>query len=195
MIDKPVLLDVPERIVSDRLELRAVSSGVGRIVNEAIVESHAELARWMPWASPCPKPEESEEWCRRAHAKFVVRDELQYHGYLRDRPDTFVCSVGLFNIAWNVPRGEVGYWLRTRFAGQGFMTEAVRALCAMAFDALGMNRIELRCNDRNVRSVRVAELAGFALEGVLRQQAVAPDGTLRDSRVYALLRPQAAGRA
>jgi RimJ/RimL family protein N-acetyltransferase len=190
MIDKPILLDVPERIVTERLELRAVTSGSGARVNEAIVESHAQLAPWMPWANPCPKPDDSEEWCRRAQARFIVRDDLQYHGYLLDRSDTFVCSAGLFNLNWSVPRGEVGYWLRTRFTGQGYMTEAVNALCTMAFEKLAMQRIELRCNDRNLRSARVAERAGFQLEGVLRHQALSADGTLRDSRVYARLRPQ-----
>jgi len=43
-------------------------------------------------------------------------------------------------------------------------------------------------DDGNVRSWRVAERAGFTLEGVLRCQSLAPTGEPRDTRVYARTR-------
>jgi RimJ/RimL family protein N-acetyltransferase len=41
-------------------------------------------------------------------------------------------------------------------------------------------------DDVNVRSWKVAERAGFALEGTLRSDALNPLGEPRDTRVYAL---------
>ena len=65
------------------------------------------------------------------------------------------------------------------------MTETVRALARTAFDRLGARRVEIRTDAANERSWRVAERAGFTLEGVLRKDSVTPQGEPRDTRVYA----------
>jgi RimJ/RimL family protein N-acetyltransferase len=51
-----------------------------------------------------------------------------------------------------------------------------------------MERIEIRTDNRNQRSGRVAARCGFQLEGVLRHDSRHVDGTLRDTRVHARLR-------
>jgi RimJ/RimL family protein N-acetyltransferase len=58
----------------------------------------------------------------------------------------------------------------------------------MAFDGLQAQRVELRIDNVNERSWRVAERAGFTLEGVLRHESLTADGALRDMRVYSKVR-------
>ena len=84
---------------------------------------------------------------------------------------------------------EIGYWLRTPHCGKGYMNEAVAAIERMCFELFKAARMEIRCDARNVRSRRVAERAGYTLEGILRHQERAPDGELRDTCVYAKLPP------
>ncbi|MGI9049716.1 MAG: GNAT family N-acetyltransferase, partial [Rubrobacteraceae bacterium] len=79
------------------------------------------------------------------------------------------------------PKFEIGYWRRSRFAGQGYITEAVRGIAAFAFDT------EIRCDLRNHRSVKVAERASFTLEGELRNDTLAPDGTPRNTLVFSTI--------
>ena len=83
----------------------------------------------------------------------------------------------------------IGYWCRTSFSGQGYTTEAVRGIAAFAFDALGAKRVEIRCDPSNRPSARVAERAGFVLEGELRNDALGTDGTLRNTLVFSALPP------
>jgi RimJ/RimL family protein N-acetyltransferase len=90
---------------------------------------------------------------------------------------------------WSVPRFEIGYWVRRCFVGQGYITEAVRGVTRFAFETLGARRVEIRCDARNERSRRVAERSGFELEATLRNHAVAVDGELRDTLIYARLEP------
>jgi RimJ/RimL family protein N-acetyltransferase len=87
-----------------------------------------------------------------------------------------------------VPSFETGYWVRAGYTGRGYVTEACRAITAAAFDVLGAARVEIRCHDANVRSWRVAERAGFVLEGVLRNERRHLDGALGDTRIYARVR-------
>ena len=49
-------------------------------------------------------------------------------------------------------------------------------------------RVEIRMDDLNVRSWRVAERAGFTLEGVLRADRLTVTGTLSNTRIYARVR-------
>ncbi len=86
-------------------------------------------------------------------------------------------------------RGEIGYALARKYWRQGYMSEAVRAVLKFGFAALGLNRIEARCDPENVGSWRVMEKVGMKFEGVLRQNIVL-HGRPRDARMYAILREE-----
>ncbi|MEI6737524.1 MAG: GNAT family protein, partial [Pseudomonadota bacterium] len=58
---------------------------------------------------------------------------------------------------------------------------------AYAKTELGAKRLEICSDPRNQRSRAVAERCGFTLEGIMRKNMYAPDGTLRDSCMYALV--------
>ncbi len=65
------------------------------------------------------------------------------------------------------------------------MTEAVAGITAFAVGELQANRLEIRCDARNTRSLKVAERLGFTLEGVLRSEMRDVSGELRDTLVFA----------
>ncbi len=100
---------------------------------------------------------------------------------------TLVGSSGLHRIDWEVPKFEIGYWYRTSFAGQGYVTEAVRGITKFAFEELMARRIEIRCDTLNKPSARVAEKAGYHLEGELRHEQISTGGELRNTFVYSML--------
>jgi RimJ/RimL family protein N-acetyltransferase len=178
----PLLIDIPEQIVTDRLIIRGPRVGDGAKMNEAIRESIEELRPWMPWAQTVPTPEESESNARKAVGKFITREDLRLHVFLKD--GTFVAGSGLHRLDWAVPKFEIGYWLRTSHCGKGYMTEAVRAIGDFAFSGLKANRVEIRCDNSNDRSCRVADRAGFQLEGILRNDVLDHVGKVRSTRIY-----------
>ena len=187
----PLLLDVPERIATERLVVRVPRPGDGVVVNDAVRASHAELAPWMPWAVTLPSVEESEAHCRRQQAKFLLREDFAMLVFARAADGgegELVGGTGLHRIDWTVRKFEIGYWRKTGCDGRGFMTEAVRAMARMAFDALGARRVEIRMDDRNVASWKLAERAGFTLEALLRFDSLTPAGEPRSTRIYARVR-------
>ena len=82
-------------------------------------------------------------------------------------------------------RSAIGFVCRKQ--GHGYVTEAVRLLTRYVFDVLHAQRIEIVCDVRNTRSIRVAEHVGFVQEGRLRNVWRYADGTLADEVVYALI--------
>ena len=185
-VRKPLLLDIPDRIETERLIIRAPRAGDGAAGNAAICESLDALRPWMAWAEPVPSVEDSEEHFRRAAAHWLAREDLPLV-LLRKEDGLFVGGSGLHRIDWSVPMLEIGYWIRTSLSRQGYVTEAVRAITTFAFDVLAAQRVEIRCDARNTRSAAVAERAGYTLEARLRSQARGVDGTLRDTLIYAML--------
>jgi RimJ/RimL family protein N-acetyltransferase len=179
---KPLLLDVPQEIVTERLFLRAPRFGDGAMVLETVRASLPELKRWMPWASDGYALEDAEEWCRRNAGKFLSREEFQF--LIFSKQGDHLGSVGVFRFEWSVPRCEIGYWLGTAHCGQGFMTEAVKGVTKLAIDLLHCERVEIRTDGRNERSRRVAERAGFLLDGLLRNEGRDIEGCLRDMAVF-----------
>ena len=142
-------------------------------------------------AQKAPLADESEALSRGAHAKFLQRTDLVYSMWEHGGDGVeqrLVGGSGLHRIDWSVPRFEIGYWCRSGHTGQGLVTEAVVALARMAFDVLGAQRVEIRMDDNNVASWKVAERAGFTFEGRLRRDTLAVDGAVRDTRVYARVR-------
>ncbi len=183
----PILREVPDQLESERLLIRAPRPGDGAEVHAAIMESLEELRPWMPWAHPDQSVDDIEANVRRAHADFTAREDLRFHLYLRDG-GSFVGASGLHRIDWDVPRFEIGYWVRTAMAGRGFATEASRRLAEFAFDDLGAERVEIWCDARNERSAAVAQRAGFPLEARLNHNRRGVDDELVDSLCFARLR-------
>ncbi|MNZ62143.1 ribosomal-protein-L7/L12-serine acetyltransferase [compost metagenome] len=68
------------------------------------------------------------------------------------------------------------------------MTEAVAAITKYAIEHLEANRIEIRCDARNLGSAQVAERSGFTLEGILRNEVCDVDGALCSTKVFAKVR-------
>jgi RimJ/RimL family protein N-acetyltransferase len=84
--------------------------------------------------------------------------------------------------------GEVGYWLRADARGSGVTSRALLLISRWALSRDGVGRLQLRAAVENAASRRVAEKAGFRLEGVLRAAHWSPRLERRvDWAMYSLL--------
>ena len=91
---------------------------------------------------------------------------------IANRQDVIIGSTGLD--VETAHRAATGYVLARDAWGQGYATEATRAMANLA-DQLGIGRLYALCHPDNRASVRVLEKAGFSFEGVLRRHTVFPN--------------------
>lgn len=174
---------LPEQIESERLVIRVARPGDGVMFNAAVVESLERLSPWLGWVTPVPSVEQSEASCRKAYARFLLNEDLMVF-FFQKSDGSLVGGSGLHDANWDLRCFEVGYWGHAKFAGRGLITEGVAALSDYALNRLGASRVFLTTDDRNVASWKLAERAGFQLEGVLRRDRRDLAGRLRDTRVY-----------
>lgn len=183
-MEKPILFDFPYSFETERLTIRGPLPGDGRGVREAVVESQEELKPWMPWSMEIPSEEDYEIRVREGRLKFLAREDLWLMLLLKGT-NTYIGGSGLHRIDWSVPKFEIGYWVRTSYAGKGYITEAVNGITAFAFNTLGARRVEIRCDTKNERSAAVARRAGYILEGTFHQDARDHFEQLRDTHIFA----------
>jgi len=97
--------------------------------------------------------------------------------------------VGLVAISVDQPNrsGWLWYWMHADHRGKGLVSNAVRAVSDWALDSGLVDRLELGVRVNNPASIRIAEKAGFVLEGLERQKFLI-NGQRIDARNYARLR-------
>lgn len=181
----PILFDFPTEIFTERLHIRMPLPGDGKVVFEAVQASIEELKPWLPFAKYEQTETNTETNIRESYAKFIKREDLRLLIFLKET-NQFIGSSGLHNPNWKVPKFEIGYWMDTRFGGQGYMTEAVQGITEYAFHELKARRLEIRCDTLNHKSRAIPERLGFTLEGTLKNEDLSVSGNgLRDTFLFA----------
>ena len=150
-------------------------------------ESRSFLAPWEPaWATD----ELSKGAFRRRLKRYQreAREDSAYAFFVFRGADN--CLLGGCTLS-NVRRGvtqccALGYWVGERFARQGYMSDAFRALIPFIFRTLGLHRIEAACLPSNQPSRNLLAKAGFREEGLaLRYLQI--NGEWQDHVLFALL--------
>ena len=165
-----ILRNIPECFETARLTLRCPRPGDGAEYHAAVLDSLPELRPWLRWSVPTPALEEDEARMRHAQVMFLQRADLWFLMFLKET-GALIGSSGLHYPDWSVPSFEIGYWVRTPYAGKGYATEATIGLRDFAFGVLGARRLQIVCSTQNAQSAAVARRAGFELEGTLRCSA------------------------
>lgn len=88
-------------------------------------------------------------------------------------------------------RLEIGWtWLGPGYQRTGLNREAKLLQLDHAFDVLDANRVEFKTDSRNDASRAALLGIGATFEGIFRDHMVMPDGPLRHSAWYSIIRPE-----
>jgi RimJ/RimL family protein N-acetyltransferase len=100
-------------------------------------------------------------------------------------------ALGSIGVRWLEPEqgvAEVGYWVAPDARGAGICTRALRLVSRWVLEDCGAERLQLRADELNPASRKVAENAGFTQEGILRSSRFNPrQGRRVDFVMYSLL--------
>lgn len=133
----------------------------------------ADVQRWTTVPGPYTRAM-ADDWFAFSQGAWDRGERVLYA--LADADDRYCGSVEL-NLR-EPGEAEIGYFCSPWARGRGWMTAAVRRLCELGFEELGLERIEWRAVVGNDASRRVAEKAGFTVEGTRRRLRHGADGRL-----------------
>lgn len=177
---------------------------MGRVTITRLVASEdapalAEMLRvnrefLAPW-----EPLRSEDYFTADGQHAVIRNDLHQYEQGSKLPHVILDDSGqvLGRITLNgIVRGpfqscSMGYWVSAGHNGRGFATRAVREMVRIAFEELGLHRVQAETLLHNTRSQRVLRRNGFV------QFGMAPEylhiaGRWQDHAMYQVVRGSAA---
>jgi ribosomal-protein-serine acetyltransferase len=147
---------------------------------KAVRENRERLGVWMPWVEHTRTIDDQRAWLTR-----VVADEANLDGTGLWVDGEYAGGIGVQ--VWPFAIGaEIGYWIRSRFEGRGFVTRAAEAMVRLAFEEIGVHRVTVRAGVDNKRSRAIPERLGFTYEGIERGGGKGAGG-FYDLAVYGLL--------
>lgn len=86
---------------------------------------------------------------------------------------------------------EIGStWLAQSYQGTALNPEAKLLMLRYAFESLGCNAVELRTHEKNLQSRAAIEKLGAKLDGILRNDMVMANGTIRNTAVYSITKEE-----
>jgi ribosomal-protein-serine acetyltransferase len=180
------LIPLFEELRGERVVVRPYRESDAQALFEAVAESRDHLRPWLPFADEHQTVDESRHWIIQQVANWILRDDLILSIW-EQATDRYVGGTGLHPHDWEIGYFEIGYWVRASAEGHGYIVESVRLLTEYALDTLKANRVEIRCDELNVRSAAIPQRLGYVLEGRLRNNLTAPGGRLRTTLVFSLV--------
>lgn len=173
-------------LTTQRLLLREINPNDAQAVFE--IMRREDVNTWLE-TEPLKSIEEAEARVRGRMNLFYDKLGFRWAITLREDPGQLIGSCGFFSVRRGTQSVETGYDLHPTFWGQGFMSEALRAMVDFAFgnqDIFPVHRIEALIAPGNGASIRVLEKLGFVREGT-RREFFFWDGRYQDVYIYALL--------
>jgi RimJ/RimL family protein N-acetyltransferase len=158
-----------EQLISRRLVIRRFASSDAE--DFALYRSDEEVARYQEWECPYSIGDGRTFIASLRHLApgtpgrwFQFAVTLASSGTLLG--DVALCTS---RVGVGQAEAELGFTFASAHHGQGYATEAVRAVVQYAFRHLAMHRVFSRTDARNVRAQRLLERIGFRLEGEFRE--------------------------
>jgi RimJ/RimL family protein N-acetyltransferase len=154
-------------IVTARLLLRPLDPAADIDAVHAY-QSREDVCRYIPY-SPRTRDEVAARLADPEKNRPSIDEEGQALNLAVIVRDTgaLVGDVMLFYRSAEHQSGEMGYVLNPDYQGNGYATEACRALLDLAFDGLKLHRVIARIDERNGASAAVLRRLGMRQEAVL----------------------------
>jgi ribosomal-protein-serine acetyltransferase len=174
---------LPERIANGDLMLRRHREDDRDALVKVLRRSAASIGRWLAWCHADYGPDEAAQFIAMARRQW---SEGGPYDLLVERHGRLAGCVRLRFIAPEDRMGNLGYWVDAEQQGQGIAVRASRLAARLAFESLGMVRLELVIAQGNHASRRVAEKLGAQFEYLARHRLLDGDTPIT-AAIYSLI--------
>ena len=167
----PDRIEIDAGVVLRRHRLEDVDA-----LHAVIEESRDHVRPFMPWADQ--SRDDTAGFVNQAVARWDAGEEFNYlvtslPELEAGEPERLLGGAGLHNRP-GPGAFEIGYWLRPDATGRGVMTAVAGCLADLALSLDGVQRVEIHCDEANVRSAAVPRRLGFTLDRLEDTPVTAP---------------------
>jgi len=161
---------------------------LSEVHREELCSAISDGELWNLYVTLVPHPENIEAFLNQANSNYEAGDGLAF-AIIEKSTNRVVGSTRYMKANLANKRLEIGFtflgktWQKTKIN-----TEAKYLLLTHAFEALGLNRVELITDYLNSTSRNAILRLGAKEEGILRSHMVMPNGRVRDSVLYSIVK-------
>ncbi len=171
----------PLPLATERLRLRNFTDG--DLASVHAYASDLEVVRYVVWG---PNTEaDTRNFITHAKQRALDEQRKEFEMALVLLNNSAVIGAASIHLV-NDKEAWIGYCLNRKYWGQGYATEAARALLDFGFDHLQLHRIYATVDPRNNSPSQILKKIGMVQEAHFRQNKLAK-GAWRDTDVYAIL--------
>lgn len=127
-----------------------------------------ETSKYLTW-KPHPDIEYTKNYLAFIIDKYKVGEFYEWAVVLKKEDNKMIGTCGFSRIDFSNNIGEIGYVINPEFHGNGYATEAVKAIMDFGFNKLNFNRIESKFIIGNDASFAVMKKCGMTYEGTARE--------------------------
>lgn len=172
-----------ERVIDNDVVLKLLDTLHADQLTELTDSCRPYLKEWLPWVDGSKSIEDTKAFIEMTKTQFASNNGFQAGIWYRGK---IAGVIGYHGMNWSHNSTSIGYWLGARYQGNGVMTKACRVFVDYAFRELKLNRVEVRCAERNLKSRAIPERLGFVKEGIIRDAEWLYDHYV-DDVVYGIL--------
>jgi N-acetyltransferase len=151
-----------------------------------LIEAVKDGELWKLWYTFVPKPEDMDKEIGRRLGLQAAGSMLPWTVF--DAGEKIAGMTTYMNVDAPNRRVEIGStWYAKRVQRSALNTQCKLLLLTHAFEKLDCIAVEFRTHFFNQQSRRGIERLGAKQDGILRNQMISPNGTLRDTVVYSII--------
>lgn len=143
------------------------------------------VAKYTSWYAH-NTPEETRGFIEYILSKNSERD----YNWIIEKDGEIIGTICVCYSDENLEIAGIAYTLGYNYWGNGYMTEAAKAVIDLLFTHIGYRKIIAGCDSENIGSAKVMEHIGMKREAVLREQIKRKDGTWGDDFQYGILKSE-----
>ncbi|MCK5883375.1 MAG: GNAT family N-acetyltransferase [Bacteriovoracaceae bacterium] len=162
---------------TERFVIRDLLASDYEIVHELVQEP--KIYQYQVWG-----PNSKEDTLNYLNCCIAQQSSFPRHNYemaiIERSTNAFVGTIAIRVKDTINKKAEIGYWVKYSKWGQGYATEATRALLKFGFNQLHLNKISATVSPENIGSVTVLKKVSMRKVGILESDLLVR-GVFRDS--------------
>ena len=170
--------------IDDKIKIELIEEKHTQSIFDMVNENRNHLRPWLPFVDRMQTVDFTQNF---VNGTMLRNKEGNEYAFVIFNNDRMVGRVGVYKIDTQNGIGEIGYWIIEDSQGKGIITKACKGLIDYCFNALKLNRIEIKCGTDNLKSKTIPDRLNFTKEGVIRQGELL-HGKFIDLNLYSLLK-------
>lgn len=157
-----------------------------REIYKKVTESKEFLRQWLQWANEVRSIADIKRYISPILKSDCVKKDIAFEVWFEKDLAGIITLKEIDNVN---RKAEIGYWLTEEYVGKGIMIKSCKSLLDFTFKNLGINKVQIKCSVKNIRSCNIPKQLGFSYEGIEREGEFIHKRFV-DLKVYSLLKKE-----